>query len=45
MQLPEMDISRLLNPALYAYKDAQKRKTLSGNDRMMALLNELGYRS
>jgi hypothetical protein len=45
MQLPEMDISRLLNPALYAYKDAQKRKTPSGNDRMMALLNELGYRS
>jgi hypothetical protein len=45
MQLPETDISRLLNPAFYAYKDAQKRKKLSEEDQMMALLNELGYRS
>jgi hypothetical protein len=45
MQLPETDILRMLNPALYAYKDAQKRKTPSGDSRMMALLNELGYRS
>jgi hypothetical protein len=45
MQLPETDILRMLNPALYAYKDAQKRKNPSGDSRMMALLNELGYRS
>ena len=45
MQLPETDILRMLNPALYAYKDAQKRKKPSGDDQMMALLNELGYRS
>jgi hypothetical protein len=45
MQLPETDILRMLNPALYAYKDAQKRKNSSGDSRMMALLNELGYRS
>ena len=45
MQLPETDILRMLNPALYAYKDAQKRKKLSQEDQMMALLNELGYRS
>ena len=45
MNLPETDILRMLNPALYAYKDAQKRKKPSGDDQMMALLNELGYRS
>ena len=45
MQLPETDILRMLNPALYAYNDAQKRKKLSQEDQMMALLNELGYRS
>ena len=45
MQLPETDILRMLNPALYAYKDAQKRKKLSQEDQMTALLNELGYRS
>jgi len=45
MDLPDTDILRLLNPALYAYKDAQKRKKPSGDDQMMALLNELGYRS
>jgi hypothetical protein len=45
MNLPETDILRMLNPSLYAYKDAQKRKKLSQEDQMMALLNELGYRS
>ena len=45
MNLPETDILRMLNPSLYAYKDAQKRKKLSQEDQMTALLNELGYRS
>jgi hypothetical protein len=45
MQLPEMDILKLLNPSLYASKEAQKHKKPSQEDQMMALLNELGYRS
>ena len=45
MQLPDFDLERLLSPSLYAYHQAEKRKQSSQEDRMNALLSQLGYRS
>jgi len=43
MNLPKRDLEELLEPELFAYHQAQKKQ--SSDAKMIALLNELGYRS